>query len=97
VPRVVVTPRALEDLHDLIVGLGLPSDAPSRVRRSLRILERFPLAGRTLAGRWEGARFLIGAWPWMVLVYVHDEAADAVFVVAIHDGRSASSATGRRG
>jgi plasmid stabilization system protein ParE len=95
VPRVVVTPRAVEDLHELMVGLGLPADAPDRVRRSLRMLERFPLAGRALSGRWEGTRFLIGPWPWMVLVHVHDEPADAVFVVAIHDGRSASSATAR--
>jgi plasmid stabilization system protein ParE len=95
-PRVVVTPRAVEDLRGLVGGLGLPPDALHRVQRSLRILERFPRAGRELSGRWEGTRFLIGPWPWMILVYVHDEADDAVFVVAVHDGRGSSSATAER-
>ena len=90
--RVLVTPRAVEDLHGLIRDLGLPTSAVARVQRSLRILERFPLAGRALTGRWAPARFLIGPWPWMILVYLYDAAEDAVFVVAIHDGRSASAA-----
>ena len=91
--RVIITPRAVADLHALITGLGLPANALMRVQRSLRLLERFPLAGRALTGRWEGTRFVIGPWPWMVLVYVHDSDDDAVYVVAVHDGRSASSAT----
>jgi hypothetical protein len=37
-------------------------------------------------------RFLIGPWSWMVIVYVHDADADSVTVVAIHDGRTSSSA-----
>jgi hypothetical protein len=77
-------------------GLGLAANALVRVQRSLRMLERFPLAGRALTGRWEGTRFVIGPWPWMVLVYVHDSDDDAVYVVAVHDGRSASSATTAR-
>jgi len=88
VARVVVTPRAVDDLRELARGLGEPPGAPARVQRSFRILERFPLAGRALTGRWEGTRFLIGPWPWMILVYVYDEADDAVFVVAAHDGRT---------
>jgi plasmid stabilization system protein ParE len=91
--RVVVTPRAVADLHGLIDALGLPANALLRVERSLRMLERFPLAGRALTGRWEGTRFVIGPWPWMILVYVHDSDDDAVYVVAVRDGRSASSAT----
>jgi plasmid stabilization system protein ParE len=94
-PRVVITPRAVADLEALVEGLRLAPDAPRRVQRSLRTLERFPRAGRALTGRWEGTRFLIGPWPWMILVYVSDEADDAVYVVAIHDGRSSSAATGR--
>ena len=90
--RVVVTPRAVADLDGLVDGLGLPANALVRVQWSLRILERFPLAGRALTGRWEGTRFVIGPWPWMILVYVHDSDDDAVYVVAVHDGRSASSA-----
>jgi plasmid stabilization system protein ParE len=93
VPRVVVSPQALDDLHRLITGLGLTGDAIARVQRSLRILERFPKAGRALTGRWEGMRFLVGPWPWMILVYVHDEDDDAVFVATVQDGRSAASAT----
>ena len=95
-PRVVVTPRAVEDLRALTAGLGLPPDTMRRVQRSLGMLQRFPRAGRALTGRWEGTRFLIGPWPWMILVYIHGEADDAVFVVAVHDGRSASSASGLR-
>ena len=87
--RVVVTPRAVADLHGLIEGLGLPANVLVRVQRSLRMLERFPLAGRALTGRWQGTRFVIGPWPWMILVYVHDSDDDAVYVVAVHDGRSA--------
>lgn len=95
-PRVIVTPRAVADLGELIETLGLPANALRRVQTSLRILERFPLAGRTLTGAWEGTRFLIGPWPWLILIYLHDEQDDAVYVVAAHDGRSSSAATNTR-
>ena len=94
--RVIVTPRAVTDLHRLVDDLGLPETTFQRVQRSLRMLEGFPRAGRALTGRWQGTRFLIGPWPWMILVYVHDADDDAVFVVAVHDGRSSSSATTSR-
>jgi hypothetical protein len=93
---VIVTPRAVEDLHDLIRVLGLPDSTLSRVQRSLRILEAFPLAGRSLAGRWDGVRFLIGPWPWLILLYLHDVDDDAVYVVAMHDGRSSTAAIHHR-
>jgi hypothetical protein len=96
VARVVITPRAGENLQTLVVGLGLSEAALRRVQRSLRILERFPNAGRALTGPWEGTRFLIGPWPWMILVYIFDEADDAVFVVSVHDGRSGGSPTSAR-
>ena len=92
-PRVIVTPRAVADLGELIDTLGLPANALRRVQTSLHILERFPLAGPALTGTWEGTRFLIGPWPWLILVYLHDEHDDAVYVVAAHDGRSSSAAT----
>jgi hypothetical protein len=92
-PRVLVTPRAVEDLRDLIGALGLPDSTLVRVQRSLRILETSPLAGRALTSQWEGVRFLIGPWPWMILLYTHDADDDAVYVVAVHDGRSSTSAT----
>ena len=73
--------------------LGLSESTSSRVQQSLRILEAFPLAGRALAGRWDGVRFLIGPWPWMILLYLHDVDDDAVYVVAVHDGRNSTAAT----
>lgn len=94
--RVVLTPRAVENLHRLIADLGLSGAALRRVQTSLRILERFPNAGRALTGPWERTQFLIGPWPWMILVYIHDEADDAVFVVSVHDGRSGGSPTAAR-
>jgi hypothetical protein len=66
VAHVILTPRAVGDLHELMGALGLPAPAPRRLQRSLRVLERFPLAGRALTGRWEPVRFLIGPWPWMI-------------------------------
>jgi plasmid stabilization system protein ParE len=96
VARVVVTPRAVQDLRGLIDAFGLPPNATHRVQRTLRTMERFPLAGRALTGRWEGTRFLVGPWPWMILVYAFDEPDDAVYVVAVHDARSSSSAAGSR-
>jgi hypothetical protein len=95
-PRVVVTPRAVADLAELVETLGLPPNALRRVQTSLRILERFPLAGRALTGAWDGTRFLIGPWPWLVLIYLHDEHNDAVYLVAAHDGRGSSAATNAR-
>jgi plasmid stabilization system protein ParE len=93
VARVLITPRALDDLHELIEALGLSDSTLRRVQRSLRILESFPLAGRALTGRWAGVRFLIGPWPWLILLYLHDVDDDAVYVVAAHDGRNSTSAT----
>lgn len=95
-PRIIVTPRAVADLGELIETLGLPANALRRIQASLRILQRFPLAGRALTGAWEGTRFLIGPWPWLILVYLHDEHHDTVYIVAAHDGRSSSSATSTR-
>jgi plasmid stabilization system protein ParE len=96
VPSVVVTPRAVADLNALVTGLGLSDSALARVQRSLRILERFPNAGRALTGPWEGTRFLIGPWPWMILVYMYDESDDAVYVISVNDGRTGGSPTGSR-
>lgn len=84
---------AVEDLDALIRSHSLPADARARVARSLRPLERFPLMGPALAGRWEGFRLLLGPWRWLLVVYVYIEAEDRVVVVTIQDGRSAASAT----
>ena len=94
--QIIITPQAQRDVNGAISTLSLPDDAWARIARSLRTLEVFPLAGAELGGRWAPARFLLGPWSWMILVYLYEESFDRVYVVAMHDGRSASSATGAR-
>jgi hypothetical protein len=84
---------AVEDLDALISTHSLPADTRSRVARSLRGLEQFPLMGAPLDDRWEGFRFLLGPWRWLLLVYIFIEHEDRVVVVTIQDGRSAAAAT----
>jgi len=91
VARVIVTPQAERDIDEAIPRLGLPGDTWSRIVRSLRVLESFPLAGPELQGRWAPARFVLGPWSWMLLLYRYDEASDRVFIVSMHDARSAVS------
>lgn len=95
-PQVVVTPRAQRDVDEAISAPNLPDDAWARIGRSLRVLETFPLVGPELAGRWAPVRFVIGPWSWMILLYRYEESTDRVYVVAMHDGRSAASATAAR-
>jgi len=92
--QVELSAAAREDLDRLIMTHSLPGDTRARVRRSLRHLERFPLLGPALGGRWEGFRFLLGPWRWLILVYVYLEEEDRVVVVTIQDGRAAGTATG---
>lgn len=95
--QVIIAPQAQRDVNEAISALTLPDDAWTRIGRSLRALETFPLAGPELAGRWTPTRFVIGPWSWMILLYRYEESSDRVYVVAMHDGRSAASATaGRR-
>lgn len=89
--RVDLAAAAVEDLDRLIVTLTLPADTRSRVRRSLEILQRVPLLGPELTGRWSGLRFLLGPWRWMILVYRYDADSDVVTVLAIQDARSGTS------
>jgi hypothetical protein len=93
VAQVFVTPQARRDIDQAISTLNLPDDAWARIARSLRALETFPLAGVELGGNWAPARFVLGPWPWMILLYSYEESSDRVYVVAMHDGRSATSAT----
>jgi hypothetical protein len=95
-PRVELAVAAVEDLDSLIRTHSLPRDSRARVVRSLRALERFPLMGPALGGRWEGLRFLIGPWRWLILVYVFMESEDRVVVVTIQDARSSTAATATR-
>lgn len=79
----------MDDLARLIRSHSLPRDTTERVKRALRPLERFPLLGAELGGRWAGLRFLVGPWRWMILVYAYFEDEERVVVVSIEDGRSA--------
>jgi hypothetical protein len=93
VTRVLVAPSASDDLHRLIRSHSLPPDTPERVRRSLARLERFPLLGRALSGRWSGYRFLLGPWRWLIVVYAFDADGETVMVVSFEDARSSTSVT----
>lgn len=92
--RVVVTESARADLQAMILTHGLPPSTTHRSRASLVPLSAFPRLGPALEGRWQGLRFVLGPWPWMLLVYSWDEAADEVAVITIQDARSAGAATG---
>jgi plasmid stabilization system protein ParE len=90
--RVELARSAVEDLDRQIRTHSLPGDTRSRLRRSLRALERFPRLGSELGGRWSGFRFVLGPWRWMLIVYVHIAEEDRVVVVTIQDGRGGSPA-----
>src|SRR4051794_1884710 len=96
VARVELAASAVEDLRTLIQTHSLPADTTARVVRSLRPLERFPLLGPELGGRWKGFRFMLGPWRWMVLVYVALESEDRVVVVTVQDARSSTAVTASR-
>ncbi len=93
---VIVTPTALRDLEDLIRTHSLPPTTRERVKRSIEPLGRFPGIGAPLLGRWADARFVLGPWRWMIIVYQYDEAADRVAIVTIQDGRTARAAPSSR-
>jgi plasmid stabilization system protein ParE len=97
VSRVFVAPTAAADLARLITTHSLPADTPSRVRRSIEPLTRFPLLGASLEGRWHDYRFVLGPWRWMLIVYAYDDdGADVVAVVTIQDGRTSTAASSSR-
>jgi len=87
---------AVEDLDTLVRTHNLPPDARTRVARSLRPLAEFPLMGPALTGRWDGFRFILGPWRWMILVYVYIEDQDLVVVVTVQDARASTAATASR-
>jgi hypothetical protein len=72
---------------------SLPATTTRRVRASLTALAEFRQLGPALGSRWHGFRFVLGPWPWMLIVYTWDEATDVVTVVTIQDARSSSAAT----
>lgn len=90
---VIVTPTAGRNLAELIETHSLPGTTRERVKRALEPLAQFPLLGAPLEGRWNGFRFVLGPWRWMLVVYRYDEVLDRVAIVTIQDARSARSAT----
>jgi hypothetical protein len=96
VATVVLAEPAVASLDDLIITHSLPATTRARVRASLEPLASFPLIGSKLGGRWQGFRFILGPWPWMLLVYEYNEAKDEVGVATIQDSRSANAATTQR-
>jgi hypothetical protein len=93
VARVELAVAAVDDLDRLIRTHSLPADARARVARSLRSLSQFPNIGPALTRRWDGYRFILGPWRWLILVYVVIEAEDRVVVVTIQDARSSTAVT----
>ncbi len=96
-PQVVVTPEAVAALDRLIITHSLPADTRERFRRSIKPLEAFPRLGRELEGDgYDGLRFVLGPWRWMVVVYEHGEANDTVGVLTVQDARASTAATHSR-
>ena len=96
VAAVVLAEPAVANLEDLIITHSLPTSTRARVQASLEPLASFPLMGSKLGGRWQEFHFILGPWPWMLLVYQYDEANDEVGVATIQDSRSAHAATSQR-
>jgi hypothetical protein len=88
VARVELAAAAAEDLDRLILTHSLPANTKARLQRTMRPLERLPLLGAELGGRWGSFRFVLGPWRWMVVVCAYLEDEDRVIVVTIQDGRS---------
>jgi len=90
---VELTRAAVEDISRLRVTHSLPPDTGERIKASLRALEQFPRLGTALeSSGWEGFRFLLGPWRWMVIVYEILDDGERVVVVTVQDGRSSSAA-----
>lgn len=91
--QVELARAAVADLDRLVRTHSLPRDTRERVRASLEPLRRFPRLGPELTGRWEGFRFLLGPWRWMLLIYVFDEHRERVVIVTIQEARTSSAVT----
>ncbi len=86
--------QALSGLDRLVLTHSLPADTRARVEASARPLERFPLLGPEIRTLEEGSlRFLIGPWPWLLIIYLYVEAEERIVIVSVEDGRAAQSTT----
>ena len=89
--RVEIAQAAADDLRRLILTHSLPPDTPARVRTSLEPLRTFPLLGPALHGRWQGFRFVVGPWRWLIPVYRHLPEENWVVVMTLQDARSSNA------
>jgi plasmid stabilization system protein ParE len=94
--RVVIAEQAHANLRRMIQTHSLPGNTRERVRSAIAPVAEFPQLGPELRGHWGQFRFVLGPWPWMLIVYRWDEAADTVVVVTIQDSRSSLAATSDR-
>lgn len=90
---VEVSLLARVDLDQLIISRDLPDDSRIRVQSTLRILEAFPDAGKSLEGKWASHGALVGPWHWMIIVYSYYVDEDRAIVIAFHDARTSTAAT----
>ena len=91
--RVEVSAVAAEDIARLTITHSLPADTNERIKRSIRPLARFPQLGAALeGGGWDGFRFVLGPWRWLVIVYEYVEAEDRVVIATVQDARSSKAA-----
>jgi plasmid stabilization system protein ParE len=85
---------AASSVRRLIVTHSLPADTRTRFKRSVAPLADFPRLGRLLEGRgYDGLRFVLGPWRWMIVVYDYQLEADVVQILLVEDGRSSKAAT----
>jgi plasmid stabilization system protein ParE len=90
-PRVVVSLDAQRDLRQLAATRNLPTDTLDRVRALIQPLREFPDLGPSLRRPFDGRRFLLGPWRWMVIVYRHYPEMDLLAIVSVVDARTSSS------
>lgn len=95
--KVLVSPTAADALARLLLTHSLPADTKERFKRSVALLAEFPRLGRELEGAgFEGMRFLLGPWRWLVIVYSYEVEVDEVWILAVEDARSSTAATNFR-
>jgi len=95
--KVIVTRRATTELDRLIRTHSLPESTRTRVREAIRPLGSYPLLGVQAGPAERGARYILGPWRWMLIVYWFDADIDRVDVLSIEDARRGDSVTAHRG
>jgi plasmid stabilization system protein ParE len=94
---IIVSPAVAEALARIILTHSLPADTKQRFRHSIEPLAEFPRLGRALeGGGFDGLRFVLGPWRWLVVVYAYEEDTDEVWILTVEDARASSAATNYR-